>query len=64
METQVMKETDQFGSGDFLIALTEADYRVVMHALVVAGTAIESTKGADVSLPYDDLHEGNLLHGY
>ena len=54
---QALKEKDQFESGDFLLALTEADYRVVMHALVVAGTTIESTKGADTSLLYDDLHD-------
>lgn len=42
---------------EFLLSLSAEDYGIVMHALVVAGGAIEQTKGTDLSLVYDDLHD-------
>ena len=43
--------------GSFPLILSADDYAVVMHALVVAGSAIEEKKGTDAAAPYDGLHD-------
>jgi hypothetical protein len=55
-------QSEKYGpEGEFLLSLSADDYQVVMHALVVAGSAIEAKsweKGSlDTSLIYDDLHD-------
>ena len=55
--TEAFKSDDYDAQGEFVLSLSADDYVVVMHALVVAGTAIELSKGTDAAAPYDELHD-------
>ena len=56
-DPQVFKSANYDPQGEFLMSLSADDYTIVMHALVLAGTAVEESKGTDAALPYDDLHD-------
>ena len=56
-DPQAFKSEEYNREGEFLLSLSADDYTIVMHALVVAGTAIEASKGTEASSVYDDLHD-------
>ena len=56
-DPQAFKSEEYNREGEFLLSLSADDYTIVMHALVVAGTAIEESKGTEASSVYDDLHD-------
>lgn len=55
--TRVFKSANYDPQGEFLMSLSADDYTIIAHALVLAGTVVEESKGTDAALPYDDLHD-------
>ena len=56
-EPRTFKSGNYGRGGEFLLSLSAVDYGLVMHALVLAGTAVEDRRGSDASRPYDELHD-------
>ena len=56
-ESRTFSSGDYGREGEFSLALSAVDYGLLMHALVLAGTAVEDRRGNDASRPYDELHD-------
>ena len=56
-ESQVFRSGNYGRGGEFQLSLSAVDYGLLMHALVLAGTAVEDRRGNDASRPYDELHD-------
>jgi hypothetical protein len=49
--------TDDTLRAAWTLALSEADYETIKHALVIAGNTIEVAKGSDASERFDVLYD-------
>jgi hypothetical protein len=56
-DPQAFKSEKYNREGEFLLSLSADDYVVVMHALVVAGTARRVEHGDVAAAPYDGLYD-------
>jgi hypothetical protein len=43
--------------GEFRLSLSQGDYMIVMHALMLGGNIVAERRGEKASRPYDELHD-------